>query len=213
MFNSDIPTKAELPTSRQLIKSTFIAIVAAAAILVTVVLPSEYAIDPTGVGRALGLTAMGEIKGQLAKEAEEDRLRDAQGVKAPAPQPRSDLIRRIIQEFGIRSAYAQQGRSDEMSVTLAPGEGAEVKLSMTKGAKANYSWTASGGGVNYDLHGDAGGGQETSYKKGRAAAQDAGILEAGFDGKHGWFWRNRTSKPVTVMLKANGDYGEMKREK
>lgn len=213
MFNYEIPTKAELPTSRQLIKSTLAAIVVAAAILVTIVLPSEYAIDPTGVGRALGLTEMGEIKGQLAKEAEDDRLRDAQGVTAPVPQPRSDLIRRIIQEFGIRSAYAQQGRSDEISVTLAPGEGAEVKLSMTKGAKANYSWTASGGVVNYDLHGDAGGGQETSYKKGRSLAQDAGILEAGFDGKHGWFWRNRTNKPVTVMLKANGDFSEMKRVK
>ena len=33
------------------------------------VLPAEYGIDPTGVGRALGLTQMGEIKVQLAEEA------------------------------------------------------------------------------------------------------------------------------------------------
>ena len=82
MYNTDIPTRAELPTSRQLLRSTVIAVVAAAAILVTIVLPAEYAIDPTGIGRALGLTEMGEIKSQLAKEAEADALRDAKGSYA-----------------------------------------------------------------------------------------------------------------------------------
>jgi len=39
MYNSDIPTRAELPTTRQLIKSTIIAIISAIVILVTIVLP------------------------------------------------------------------------------------------------------------------------------------------------------------------------------
>ncbi|HAJ46715.1 MAG TPA: transmembrane anchor protein, partial [Alphaproteobacteria bacterium] len=50
MYNTDMPTRAELPTTPQLLRSTAIAIATAAVILVTVVLPSEYAIDPTGVG-------------------------------------------------------------------------------------------------------------------------------------------------------------------
>ncbi|MCP6151252.1 hypothetical protein NL425_26250, partial [Klebsiella pneumoniae] len=70
MYNTDMPTRAELPTSAQLLRSTLIAIVAAAAILITIVLPAEYAVDPTGIGRMLGLTEMGEIKAQLAEEAE-----------------------------------------------------------------------------------------------------------------------------------------------
>ena len=53
MYNSDIPTRAELPTSAQLLRSTAIAIVAAAGILVTIVLPAEYAIDPTGIGKMM----------------------------------------------------------------------------------------------------------------------------------------------------------------
>ena len=80
MYNSDMPTRAELPSSRQLLRSTAIAAAAAAALLVTVVLPAEYAIDPTGVGSLLGLTTMGEVKGQLAREAEVDRHRDATQV-------------------------------------------------------------------------------------------------------------------------------------
>ncbi len=67
MFNSQLPNMSDLPTSRQLIGSTLVAIAGAAAILVTVVLPSEYGIDPTGAGSAFGLTEMGEIKVQLAQ--------------------------------------------------------------------------------------------------------------------------------------------------
>jgi hypothetical protein len=213
MYNSDTPTRAELPTSAQLLKSTVIAIVAAIAILVAIVLPSEYGIDPTGVGGALGLTEMGEIKTQLAEEAEADRIRDQQNAvpAAPAaPQQGSSFLDRIYAEFLVGTAHAQEARSDEMSVTLAPGEGAEIKLVMVKGAQANYAWTANGAVVNFDTHGD-GGGENISYEKGRGVAEDEGVLEAAFDGNHGWFWRNRTDAPVTVTLKTSGAYSDIKR--
>ncbi|MER9364945.1 transmembrane anchor protein [Mesorhizobium sp. M0518] len=213
MYNTDIPTRAELPTSMQLLRSTVIAILAAAAILVTIVLPAEYAIDPTGVGRALELTEMGEIKTQLAEEAEQDRLRELQNgtpTAVPAPDQQSSLLKRVFAELVIGSASAQELRTDEMSVTLKPGEGAEIKLVMAKGAQAKYSWTANGAAVNFDTHGD-GGGENISYEKGRGAAEDEGVLEAAFDGNHGWFWRNRTDADVTVTLKTNGAYTDIKR--
>ncbi len=209
MYNTDLPTRAELPSTARLVRSTIIAIVTAAAILIGLVLPAEYGIDPTGIGRALGLAEMGEIKQQLAREAEEDRMRDQQ--QTPQPERRSGLGGMIGGLF-ISSAAAQTapaGRSDEMSVTLKPGQGAEIKLEMKLGAKVNYAWTATGD-VNYDLHGD-GGGKETSYRKGRGTAKDEGSFTAAFDGQHGWFWRNRTTKDVTVTVKTNGQYAAMKR--
>jgi hypothetical protein len=56
MYNSDLPKRAALPSSRQLFRSTILAVLSAIIILITIVLPSEYGIDPTGAGRALGLT-------------------------------------------------------------------------------------------------------------------------------------------------------------
>lgn len=56
----------------------------AAALLVSVVMPSEYAIDPTGVGCVLGLTQMGEIKKALAEEAAADAA--VQPAAAPVQQ-------------------------------------------------------------------------------------------------------------------------------
>ena len=118
-------------------------------------------------------------------------------------------VREELSAGGVSAAYAQEIRKDEISVTLQPGEGAEVKLAMSKGAKANFTWTATDK-VNFDLHGD-GGGESTSYEKGRGVAEDDGVLEAAFDGNHGWFWRNRTSVPVTVTLKTGGAYTDIKR--
>ncbi|MFG1306986.1 transmembrane anchor protein [Xanthobacter autotrophicus] len=216
MYNTDLPARADLPTSRQLLRSTLIAIVAAAAILVTIVLPAEYAIDPTGIGRMLGLAEMGEIKAQLAEEAEKDRTAGQQGavpVAVPTPDRRSGLLDRLFAELLISPAAAQTTparRNDEMSITLKPGEGAEVKMVMVQGAKVNFSWAVTGGVVNFDLHGD-GGGQETSYQKGRGVPGADGVLEAAFDGNHGWFWRNRGTSDVTVTLRTSGSYAEIKR--
>ena len=40
MYNTDLPNRAELPSTRQLIRSTVIALVAASALLTTTVLPA-----------------------------------------------------------------------------------------------------------------------------------------------------------------------------
>jgi hypothetical protein len=98
---------------------------------------------------------------------------------------------------------------DEVSYTLPPGEGIEVKLVMEEGQTARFEWTANGGVVNYDTHGD-GSGQKVSYEQGRAVPEQAGELTAAFTGNHGWFWRNRTDAPVTVTLRTGGDYAEIK---
>lgn len=98
---------------------------------------------------------------------------------------------------------------DEVSYTLAPAEGIEVKLTMEEGTIAAFEWTANGAVLNYDTHGD-GSGQRISYEQGRGVPGQEGELVAAFTGNHGWFWRNRTDAPVTVTLRARGDYAEMK---
>ena len=84
MYNSDSPTRAELPSSRQLLRSTILAAVSAVVLLVAVVLPAEYGVDPTGIGRVLRMTEMGEIKQQLAAEAAAD------AAAVPASPARAD---------------------------------------------------------------------------------------------------------------------------
>ena len=207
MYNTDIPTRAELPSSRQLFKSTMIAIVAAIAILVTIVLPSEYAVDPTGVGRMLNLTEMGEIKQQLAAEAEADRLKE----QLEGDTSSMNGFWKGLGTLFIGSAHAQttsEDWKDTVTFTLKPGEGVEYKLTMDEAAEVEFLWVSEGGVVNYDQHGD-GSGQNISYEKGRGVSGQEGTLKAAFTGNHGWFWRNRTKNDVAVTLKIRGAYGQL----
>ena len=206
MYNATKPTLDDLPTSKQLLRSTSIAFIAAMAILIAIVLPSEYAIDPTGIGRALGLTEMGEIKTQLAEEAAADAALDAAKV---ATKGNAGSAMPAQAQSGTPVANDSAWR-DEMRVVIKPGQGAEVKLSMKVGEQAEFNWVSEGGVVNFDTHGD-GDGQSVSYKKGRAAPAGGGVIQAAFSGNHGWFWRNRGDADVTVIVRTRGQYAEMKR--
>ena len=203
MYNSEIPSRAEQPSTRQLIRSTIIAAVSALVLLFTVVLPSEYGVDPSGIGRALGLTEMGEIKTRLAREA----AKDATATQAPHSEPAAAKAAASNAGASIGPAWR-----DEMTFTLTPGQGTEVKLKMMEGDKAQYAWSVQGGVVNFDTHGD-GTGRSVSYEKGRRVANDEGELIAAFTGNHGWYWRNRGEANVTVLLRTGGAYSDIKRVK
>src|SRR3546814_2326152 len=60
---------------------------------------------------------------------------------------------------------ASEPSSDVTTLTLAPGEGAEIKLVMAKDNTVKYDWSASGGAVNFDTHADAPGISYHGYGK------------------------------------------------
>lgn len=204
MYNTDLPSRAELPGTSQLLRSTAVAVLIAAGLLITTVLPAEYGIDPTGVGRTLGLTRMGEIKVSLVSEANAAEMPSAKAAPLPTPVVQAS-------EVAKEPAAAQQ---HTMTVKLQPGQGAEIKLAMAKDGRVRYEWHSAGGPVNYDTHGDpvsAPKGFYHGYGKGKNENRAAGTIQAAFDGKHGWFWRNRTTTEVTITLQTSGDYAKIER--
>lgn len=212
MYNTEIPKDVELPSSQKLIKSTMLAAVSAVVVLVTCVLPAEYAIDPTGVGKVLGLTKMGEIKQSLAEESS-----NSTGEPTPisTTQSKTEPTVNTSIPLGESTASSMPGISKEtIAIELKPGQATEVKLAMPKGASVNFAWNTTGGGLNFDTHGDPVNAPKDfyhGYGKGRNETQQAGTLTAAFDGKHGWFWRNRSENTVTVNLTVEGQFTEMKK--
>lgn len=231
MYNTDMPSRAELPSTGRLLRSTALAALIAGGLLVTTVLPAEYGIDPTGIGRALGLTPMGEIKVSLAAEARVEEQAAADTTPTPpvtvaaAVREQETLIPASapVPVIAVEPAATPDtpskpepvaGRQDTMTVTLKPGQGAEIKLAMNKDSRVRYEWTSAGGPVNFDTHGDPYNAPKNfyhGYGKGRNQPGDKGELIAAFDGKHGWFWRNRSGGDVTVTLKTEGDYAKIER--
>lgn len=196
MHNTNIPIDRELPSAKKLLKSTILAATTAAVLLFTVVMPAEYGIDPTGIGKIMGLTSMGKIKMQFAEESA--RQKPATEVAVP------------VQQAAPLSAAVQQ-RSDEMKVTLAPGESTEIKVTLQKGEKVNYKWFSSGGQVQFDNHGDSAQANVNYHGYGKGTkASDEGVIEAAFNGQHGWYWKNRGSESLTITLQTTGAYTEIK---
>jgi hypothetical protein len=194
------PNPADLPSSAKLLKSTIVAAVVAACLLVVAILPAEYGVDPTGVGKVLGLTNMGKIKTSLAREA------SAQGIEETAVQPVQPIQDVVPQPVETVTAL----RKDSLELTLAPNEGKEIKLTLNKGERARYVWYTDGAAANFDGHSDSVKHKidYKSWQKGRSQREE-GELVAEFDGKHGWFWRNRTPKPLKITLQVEGEYSEI----
>jgi hypothetical protein len=164
------------------------ALLVAGVILIVAVLPAEYGVDPTGIGRRLGLTAMNDVARQV-EALSEGRTAGAGGAPIVAPQDR---------------AYQQE----TVEFKLRPGEFIEYKYRLAKSEALLYSWKATGP-VNVDLHAEPDGaprGYAQSYEKRDRVTQGSGTLTAPFSGIHGWYWQNQEKTEVSVTLSSAGFY-------
>lgn len=199
--HSPIPAEA-LPSLPQLLKATSLAVAVAGLLLATVVLPAEYGIDPTGIGKRLGLTVLHASEPEPAPvEPEPTGLDD-------------DLSLASVTPLTAVWKSATPFRSDAQTLTLKPDEGVEIKARMKAGERFVFNWTTDGGAVSFDMHGDKlhGAANEfSSYWKARNKTEGYGAFQAPFDGNHGWYWHNAGDKPVTITVQTSGYYEKLYR--
>jgi hypothetical protein len=181
----------ETPSLRKLAITTAAAMAVAALILVLVVLPAEYGIDPLGTGDALGLTPLaGAVNPIIAEEATS-----------------ADSAKLVARQQGPIGHYAAPYKTDTIKFVLGPYEYVEYKYRLEKDASMLYSWTADGG-LLHDLHGDRDGAPadaSESFDK-DARRQANGAFTAPFSGIHGWYWENPGGETITVSLASAGFY-------
>ncbi|ESE41411.1 MULTISPECIES: hypothetical protein [Gammaproteobacteria] len=164
-------------STKTLVKASVSATVVAAIALVTFILPAEYNIDPTGVGQKLGLTS-------IAQAAEAD------GAVA------------------VTGAQASNTEFQTIEVVVPAGRGVEYKFAMPQYAKMTYEWMTDGDALYFDLHGEPEG-DTTGYFESYTIATSnemKGSFTAPFAGSHGWYWKNKTDKPIAVQLQVKGQY-------
>ena len=175
MNDSNVP----IQSLKTLLLSMICAVVLAVFILVAVVGPAEYGIDPTGIGKAMGLTV-------LAK-----------------PTTPLDTKTVVLCPSGEQSVWL-----DTVIITVPAGSGLEYKFHVKKNAELAYAWTTNGSKLYFDFHGEPSGDTSGYFKSFRETTdnQSSGVLKAPFTGSHGWYWENKTQSPVQVTLKTKGQY-------
>lgn len=178
---------AILPSRVKLAQTTAIAAAAAAIILVTVVLPAEYNLDPLGTGRALGLT-------RISAPTVEERLAPATG------RPLAPILN------GPIGLYPADYKVDSTQFVLGPYEFLEYKYHLEQGATMLYAWKSTAT-VVHDFHGekDSARGDAVSFEK-KDRREGTGTFTAPFTGIHGWYWENPGGESITVTVRSAGFY-------
>jgi len=165
-----------------------VALLVAGLLLVTVILPAEFAVDPLGVGAKLGLLDLGAVGKQVAALNATSTTRGGQ----------TSLI--VPQEKGFNH--------ETVDFSLEPHGSIEYKYRLDKGQPLLFSWTATGP-VTYEFHAEPDGaprGYAQTYEKGAERLTASGTLTTPFPGIHGWYWENKSDQPVTLTLSSAGFY-------
>lgn len=200
---------------KTLIKASIAASIIALVVLVAFVLPAEYGIDPTGVGQSLGLTQYAEVSTQGKAEEQIDKQTQAAPAQAALaqvtldkPLPGFGAVAATLDAAKDSASSEHSQRSDRIDITIPAGKGLEYKLLMDKYAHLEYEWQTNGSELYFDFHGEPKG-DTTGYFESFAITTSnkmKGTLTTPFAGSHGWYWKNRTDKPVVVTLKTKGIY-------
>jgi hypothetical protein len=201
------PFEINPPSRKQLLTSALAAAVGAAVILVAIVLPAEYTIDPTGIGKALGLTELNapartlQVKDVIGgnETYREVKIPDA-GEPVPLPNP------------AVAQIKPAAPVSETRTIKLEPGQQTEIKAVMDAAQVIVYSWKAEGGQVYTDFHGHepTAGDAFVRYEEQQSGNAGNGSLVAPFAGEHGWFWLNISEQPVTITIQLTGYLREVK---
>jgi hypothetical protein len=203
------PPGWQAPSGRRIALSVVIALLVAGLVLVTAVLPAEYGIDPTGLGRAFGFTELNapatrtiEVKDVLGGN---ERVREVEipAFNEPVPLPNP----------AVHQSEDGPIQTRTMTIHLEPGQETEVKTVLRTSKVIVYTWRTEGGPAYCDLHGhDPAAGSEffVRYREDpEGATEVTGSLVAPFDGEHGWYWVNINDVPLTITLTVSGFYDDI----
>ncbi|MFA5943522.1 MAG: hypothetical protein WC876_03540 [Candidatus Thermoplasmatota archaeon] len=178
----DIPEPTpKIPDKVTLGYATLFSVFVAGSLLLLFILPAEYGFDPTGIGGAMGLTALSRGGAELDLG---DRLGAVSKIEPAAP------------------------RNDTITINLAGLADNEYKLHLEGNQSMLYSWTSTAI-VNFDFHGDpdkpSRPGEFSSYEASQGTSR-SGSFQAPFSGRHGWYVQNVGNEPVTITLQTWGYY-------
>ncbi len=201
------PYERQPPSGRRLAIGIGSALLAAVLILVLFVLPAEFGLDPTGVGRATGLAAISQPTRTLVVRdvvGGNEKLREVglpdPGEPTPLPNPAVSQIK------------SEPPQTRTVTVDLALDEKTEIKAVLDEAQVILYSWKTEGGEVYTDFHGhDPSMGKGfVRYEEQQSGSAGQGSLVAPFAGEHGWYWLNVADGPVRITLTVTGYFKDIK---
>jgi hypothetical protein len=204
--------KQPILSTKKIVLATIAAALIGSFIVVTAVLPAEYGIDPTGVGKMIGFNKLYQpvenvnptgLPGIVALPSVEILKLEGGGSEPEVVKP---------EEANFPAPEKQyEDREDSVQINLAAGKGIEYKVKMLKHGRIKYGWQTDNGIVYSDFHGDVkqDNPPEDIYYESYAIAYSNNVIGnvlAPYEGRHGWYFKNITGNAITISLKMKGQY-------
>lgn len=210
MSQNDAPERGKSSSGTRVVLGAVVGALIAVLILFGAVLPAEYGVDPTGIGRALGFTELSEPD-QPTRTVEiidvvggNEQVRELEipdfGDPVPLPNP------------AVHQAHDIAPPTQTVEITIPAEQETEIKTVLDTAKVIVYSWETDRGTIYSDFHGhDPAAGDEfwVRYQEHQEAAGANGSLVAPFAGEHGWYWLNYNDFPVNVTLTVAGYYDDL----
>lgn len=201
--------------TKKIVKATVIALIIGAIILITSVLPAEFGLDPTGVGKYLGFSKLHHPVENMDAIPQVDMVTQQSNriLKLEHGGSSPDVI--IPVEANNPAPEKQlEEREDSIQVSVPIGEGIEYKINMLKYGKVKYEWTTDKGTVFFDFHGEVKQKNPTEnvYFESFTIAYSNNIIGnflAPYEGKHGWYFKNKSENDIMITIRLKGQYSLM----
>lgn len=208
MSETSSPSDFKPPSGKRIAQSAAAACIVAVIVLITVILPAEYGVDPTGIGRVTGFLELGQEPTRTLEIVDvtggNETVFEAEipdfGEPVPLPNP------------SIYQNADESARTETFQITIEAERETELKTVLETGKVILFTWQVDRGTVYSDFHGHD---PEVSpdywvrYREHQEGSGDNGSLVAPFAGEHGWYWLNYNEYPVTVTLTVTGYFEEV----
>jgi hypothetical protein len=117
------------------------------------------------------------------------------------------------EEFNVNGTSENSVANDQSNtatIIVKANKALEYKFKISQYEKLEYEWNADAP-LRYDFHGDPE--DKDSYPKGYFESYANGTSDAAkgkitipYNGSHGWYWKNTSTKDITISLTTKGNY-------
>ena len=172
----------------------------AVLLVIALVLPTAYGIDPTGIGSKLGL-----VKAQPGQPENLARTETTTEPSGLSPRQASKASKPIVTDI---DNGLEPEREDTVSLVVPPKSAMAYRITMLRDYALNYHWKTDDKRVNLTFRGE---GKNIPLKIFKDFSKDhsakgQGLFIVPFPGVYGWYWENQSDQPITIWLNARGAY-------
>tara|TARA_R110001592_G_scaffold256114_1_gene519820 strand:- start:6644 stop:7279 length:636 start_codon:yes stop_codon:yes gene_type:complete len=197
--------------TKKIIKATVIALLIGTVILVIAVLPAEYGIDPTGLGKVMGFSKLHQntkteqvVEQEVVPQKSHRLLKLEDGGSDPE-------VERPEEANNPAPIKQLEEREDTIQVEIPPRKGVEYKINMLKYGRVKYEWLTDKGTVFFDFHGEVKQVNPSNnvYFESYTVAYSNNMIGnflSPFEGKHGWYFKNSNESTIIVTIRLKGQY-------